>query len=94
MEENIKTKNDLLKLAKGYRGMEIQSSNCLVIHFDNMIILQSYNSVIAIKYNNIVFLTYKWNYSKQTAKYRCAFLGENTLETRANIKSGKHIILD
>lgn len=50
---------------------------------------QSYRSNIAfISKNGSVTLGKDWSYSKTTAKYRNAFLGETTKETEAKLKSG------
>ena len=61
---------------------------------------QSYNSIIArISTDpmgpNFIELDYKyWNYSKTTSKYRSLFLGENTKQTEAKIKSGEYVFAD
>lgn len=58
---------------------------------------QSYRSIIAFKEfgTGQVFLdeTY-WDYSRTTAKYRSQWLGENTKETQAKIKSGEYQLVD
>lgn len=64
---------------------------------------QSYQSIIAFIPNalgvegrgeegKILLDEYYWDYSRTTTKYRNAFLGENTAETRKKIKSGEYLL--
>ena len=61
---------------------------------------QSYNSIIAristdpMGPNFIELDSKYWNYSKTTSKYRSLFLGENTKQTEAKIKSGEYVLTD
>ena len=61
---------------------------------------QSYNSIIARITGDpmgpdFIELDPKyWNYSKTTSKYRSLFLGENTKQTEAKIKSNEYVLTD
>jgi hypothetical protein len=57
---------------------------------------QSYRTIIAVRTNSgrIVLDTNSWDYSRTTGKYRNEFLGENTAETRKNIKAGVYQLAD
>lgn len=69
-------------------------------------IFQSYQSIIAVRHpvkcgsdctlkHELIKLDKQyWNYSKTTALYRNNFLGENTAETKAKIKSGEYMLVN
>jgi hypothetical protein len=61
------------------------------------VFFQSYGSVIAFRdyaTGKITLDESRWDYSRTTGKYRNAFLGENTADTRKKIKSGEYILAD
>lgn len=69
--------------------------NQFIVHTPEATFFQSYNSIIVKTTfkdgQRVVYLDeYYWNYSRTTSKYRSLFLGENTQETKDNIKSGKY----
>ena len=55
---------------------------------------QSYDSNIAFKpyEGNAIYLGEDWNYSRTTSKYRNDFLGMDTNELKARIKTGAAIV--
>lgn len=67
----------------------------IIVDDDGSEYFQSYSSII-VKCDNKENKTYLdefyWNYSRTTSKYRNAFLGLTTDETRAKIKSGDLIL--
>ncbi len=70
-------------------------ANQFIVHTPEATFFQSYNSIIVKTTfedgQRVVYLDeYFWNYSRTTSKYRSLFLGENTQETKDNIKSGKY----
>lgn len=79
--------------------MESRKGHLVVNQFEikteDGIYFQSYSSIIAFKpkgINSFVLDEQYWNYSRTTGKYRNEFLGENTQETKAKIKSGVYIL--
>ena len=75
--------------------------NQFLIKFEKGEILQSYKSIIVVRHyptpsraHIATFIGQDWAYSKTTAKYRCAFLGELGKETQAKIDSGEYKILN
>jgi hypothetical protein len=59
------------------------------------VFFQSYGSIIAFRdyaTGKITLDESRWDYSRTTGKYRNAFLGENTADTRKKIKSGEYAI--
>ena len=67
-------------------------ANQFIIYTSEGRYFQSYDSVIAFKDNkgNVTLDLDDWDYSRTTGKYRNEFLGENVVDTRANIESGKY----
>jgi len=71
---------------------------------DYVRIFQSYDSIIVktVQKGNLmaggtttVYLDEKyWNYSRTTSKYRTLFLGYDTKEVKAKIKSGEYVLTD
>jgi hypothetical protein len=57
---------------------------------------QSYHTIIAFRDNNgrVTLDESYWDYSRTTGKYRNAFLGENTADTRKKINSGEYALAD
>ena len=71
-------------------------ANQFTIQTEEGVYFQSYWTLIAFRVNDgsIVLDTDAWNYSRTTAKYRNAFLGENTAETRKKIDSGEYKLVN
>ena len=71
-------------------------ANQFTIQTEEGVYFQSYWTLIAFRANDgsIVLDTDAWNYSRTTAKYRNAFLGENTAETRKKIDSGEYKLVN
>lgn len=72
-------------------------ANQFIIETEEGTYFQSYQTVIAFKPRNggqITLDTNSWDYSRTTGKYRNAFLGENTAETRKKIASGQYTVAD
>jgi len=67
-------------------------ANQFTIQTEDGVYFQSYWTIIAFRANDgtITLDSEDWNYSRTTAKYRNAFLGENTAETRKKIKNGEY----
>lgn len=65
-------------------------ANQFTIQTEEGVYFQSYWTIIAFRANDgtITLDEQDWNYSRTTAKYRSAFLGENTAETRKKINKG------
>ena len=67
-------------------------ANQFTIQTEDGVYFQSYWTIIAFRANDgtITLDSEDWNYSRTTAKYRNAFLGENTAETRKKVKNGEY----
>ncbi len=75
------------------------AANQFIIFDSEYTAFQSYNSIIVMTdfvdgERRVRLDEDTWNYSRTTAQYRNDFLGENTTETRAKIKSGEYILAD
>ena len=83
--------------------------NQFMIHADDGVYFQSYETVIAFKpapktggigafeydaYNPVQLDRDAWDYSVTTSRYRNMFLGDNTAQVKAKIKSGEYILVD
>lgn len=77
---------------KSYRPI----ANQFMIFTDEGAYFQSYDVIIAFKpFKGKIQLDENfWDYSSLTAKYRNKFLGENTAETRKNIKIGVYELVN
>jgi hypothetical protein len=89
---NIKVEN----MISPQSGREVP--NQFIITTDDGVYFQNYNTVIAFRANknpsNITLDVNSWDYSSTTSKYRNIFLGEDTAETRKNIKNGTYKLAD
>ena len=73
----------------------IEVANQFIIEFNGQTIFQSYDVIIAIKEGRKIVLDKNyWDYSRTTSKYRNAFTGLTTEETKKAIKSGEIKLLD
>jgi len=70
-------------------------ANQFIIYTTEGSIFQSYNSTIVKIENGKTYLDLnKWDYSKNTGKYRNIFLNENKKQTEEKIKNGEYILTD
>ena len=70
-------------------------TNQFIIYTTEGSIFQSYNSTIVKIENGKTYLDLnKWDYSKNTGKYRNIFLNENKKQTEEKIKNGEYILTD
>jgi len=96
-------KNKLLKELGQFKSVEnITSSrgnyipNQFILDFTGGSLFQSYNSTIVVKLKttNIYYLGCDWKYSKTTGKYRNLFLCNELKDVKADLKTGKAVLIE
>ena len=87
------TIQNIQSLLIGYKRSTKLANNQIVVSFTNGEVFESYNQPIVIKLNNITYLTDKWDYSKNTGKYRNRYLNETKKEIEKKIKDGLYLVI-